>query len=62
MTVEALAKQLHRDFRAASKALSLNWSMTNVHDHGWKGCHQQTYFLKRARRLLKEGTYAKGVL
>jgi len=41
---EALAKDLHRHYRAMSKALDIP-----RHDHGWEGCSKKLYFLRRAR-------------
>jgi len=53
---EQLAQQLHREYRAAEKALRC----TDVagerpylqHDHGWEGCHKKQYFRQRASRLM----------
>lgn len=46
---EDTAKDLHRHYRAMSKALD-----TARHDHGWSGCSNQRYFLSRARRELRK--------
>lgn len=43
-----LAKDLHRHYRAISKALAVA-----RHDHGWDGCTNQKYFLRRARVELR---------
>jgi hypothetical protein len=49
--VEKLAKDLHRHYRAAEKALgSHGW---NAHDHGWDACSKQKYFRQRAVRELR---------
>jgi hypothetical protein len=65
--VEALAEQLHKEYRAAFKALhSGRGSFMGVgrvvskdatdcrsqHDHGWAHCHRQKYFRRRAERWL----------
>lgn len=63
-TVELLAEELHRQYRAAEK--SMNRAKTiwragvkipnpNVllHDHGFASCGKQAYFRKRARLILK---------
>lgn len=50
----ALAMQMHREYRAAYKALGtrrLGYD-DSLHDHGWEACHRKDYFLNRARRLL----------
>jgi len=66
--VKQLAAQLHREYRAAFKALhsgcgsfmgvgrvrSKNGTgCHNEHDHGWTKCHRQKYFLRRAAMLIK---------
>lgn len=43
---DALAQQLHREYRATSKALK----GTAKHDHGWKHCRAKRYFWNRARQ------------
>lgn len=53
MTFLELAIQMHKDYRAASKALSKRPN----HDHGWDGCNNQLYFLRRAKRKLAERDY-----
>jgi len=58
IVVEVLAYQLHREHRAAEKAMkratcgrgSLNLLL---HDHGWSNCSQQKYFVRRAKLILK---------
>lgn len=40
------AKELHRTYRAADKALNGQ----NKHDHGWSKCPRQKYFIQRAKR------------
>ena len=45
------AKELHKCYRAAAKALDTN--CLSKHDHGWEGCHRKTYFMYRAVRLLR---------
>jgi hypothetical protein len=69
-TAEYLAEQLHREYRAAFKALhSGRGSFMGVgrvvskqgtgcrsqHDHGWEHCHRKDYFLRRAKRILTKG-------
>jgi hypothetical protein len=62
--VEFLAAKLHRDFRAASKALLAHHiggayhdsSPATQHDHGWESCHRKKYFRQRAARQLKEAS------
>ena len=55
--VELLASQLHREYRAANKAMSANHRAQPptqlLHDHGWTKCHRQKYFLRRAAMLIK---------
>ena len=62
-----LAAQLHREHRAAEKAMNrvkLIWragkQVSNpnllLHDHGWSSCGQKQYFIKRARLILKRST------
>lgn len=62
MTVrEMLAVELHRQYRAAEKAMlraatgraSMNLL---IHDHGWSACSKQSYFLKRADLIMKRAT------
>lgn len=62
--IDALAQQMHRDFRAALKAMTkypgfvaadcqhCNAPEIISHDHGWSGCHGKDYFLQRAKRVL----------
>lgn len=45
-----LAKELHRQYRAAEKALA---GRGLKHDHGWDGCHVKSYFWHRANLILK---------
>jgi len=59
--VERLAVELHRQYRAAEKALNTadnalyghTTPVTLRHDHGWAGCHRQKYFLKRAAQVIR---------
>ncbi len=57
--VNCLAAALHRNYRAAEKALNgragaIEGKVVKLrHDHGWAGCHRQKYFLKRAERTLE---------
>lgn len=58
-----VAQELHRHFRAACKALGV----PSKHDHGWAGCHKQSYFIRRAGELLKTendfiGQYLRNVV
>lgn len=53
-----LAKELHREYRAAEKALTApepqpGHVLKLRHDHGWDGCHRQSYFIKRAELVIK---------
>lgn len=55
--VEELAKDLHRDFRSAEKALrhpclANNFCAIFWHDHVWKSCSKKKYFRARALRKL----------
>jgi hypothetical protein len=57
--IEILAEDLHRDYRAAEKALRHLCLDNNLcadlrHDHGWRSCHKKKYFRNRAGRKLKE--------
>ena len=59
--VEMFAQQLHREYRAAEKALRLDGGATHdgvclFHDHGWAGCRKQAYFRKRAALLMKRSS------
>lgn len=62
---ERLAVELHRQYRAAEKALTpsqpgLSRVDTNLrHDHGWAGCHKQKYFQARARIIIKRAACQK---
>lgn len=64
--VEQIAKQLHKEYRAAFKSQhsgtgtfmgvgritnKTGSGCRNEHDHGWDSCHHKPYFLKRAGRL-----------
>ena len=64
--VNRLAAELHRNYRAAEKALngpdktdrdpSLKDGVTLRHDHGWESCHKQKYFRRRAQTLITRAT------
>lgn len=68
---EALAEQLHKEYRAAFKALhsgrgsfmgvgrvvSKGTGCHSQHDHGWEHCHRKDYFLRRARRWMESWPY-----
>jgi len=68
--VELLAEELHRNYRAAEKALNKEaktvWragvQVTNtnrlLHDHGWASCGKQAYFRKRAAELIRRSQIA----
>lgn len=43
--VECIAEALHKEFRAAAKALG-----RPCHDHGWSNCNRKSYFVRRALR------------
>lgn len=61
-----LAVELHREYRAAEKAMngpnktdtvpSLKDGVTLRHDHGWDGCHKQAYFVRRAALVIKRAS------
>lgn len=58
--VDLLAKELHKDYRAARKALGdTRW---DAHDHGWAHCNRKDYFRKRATAKLRKawGAHGKG--
>lgn len=46
--IERVAIQLHRDYRAITKALEID----RMHDHGWKACHEKKYFRQRVLRQI----------
>lgn len=65
--VETLAAQLHREYRAAEKAMNRKGTFAkrlrrkgvevksanlSLHDHGWSACSKQQYFLNRAKLVL----------
>lgn len=64
LSVEQLAAHLHREFRAAFKALhtgrnrpghlGVPKNCIQEHDHGWSKCHRKKYFLRRAKHLIQE--------
>lgn len=64
IAIEFRAAQLHRDFRAASKALLPRFiegayhdsRPAFAHDHGWEACHRKKYFRQRAVRQLRENS------
>lgn len=49
--VENLAMELHRQYRAADKALG-----DARHDHGWRSCADKKYFRNRARLVIARAT------
>lgn len=49
IAVEILAAELHRQYRAAEKALN----PYHIHDHGWQACGKKKYFLQRAAMIIK---------
>ncbi|VVB51710.1 Uncharacterised protein [uncultured archaeon] len=55
--IEHVAQQMHKDYRAAFKALHrgglVHTSTAQSHDHGWSNCHRKQYFLRRARKRLE---------
>ena len=53
-TQEAVAKQLHENFRAACKAMGVPKG-AYTHDHGWCDCgnRKRAYFRNRARILIE---------
>ncbi len=53
---ERLAIELHRQYRAAEKALNGPRSgeeLPLAHDHGWEHCNKKAYFTKRAELIIK---------
>jgi hypothetical protein len=54
---ERLAVELHRQYRAAEKALRCTDEVGKrpywQHDHGWQGCHRKEYFIQRAERIIR---------
>jgi hypothetical protein len=66
--IELLAEELHRQYRAAEKALNkqthslyragvlLPNENRLLHDHGWTACGKQEYFRKRAALMVKRAT------
>jgi hypothetical protein len=54
--VEMLAHELHKDYRAAFKAMHsgglVHTSTAQGHDHGWMHCNRKNYFRKRAKGIL----------
>lgn len=56
--VDALAAQLHKDYRAMVKAMHRGvfgrTADLKMHDHGWQACHKKAYFRQRAERQLGE--------
>lgn len=52
MTIEELATELHKDYRAAGKSLNGVF----LHDHGWTNCRSKDYFRQRAARKLAAAT------
>lgn len=53
MTVETLASELHKFYRAANKALYPGgYTEGGAHDHGWQNCHRKKYFQRRALAIL----------
>jgi hypothetical protein len=53
---ETLARELHRQYRAAAKAMGVNGPA--AHDHGPRDCGGKSfkYFWKRARLILKRAS------
>jgi hypothetical protein len=61
--IENLATELHRQYRAAEKAMNRTkkvWRKGKqipnhnllLHDHGWSSCGKREYFRKRARLVI----------
>jgi hypothetical protein len=68
--VEDLAEKLHREFRAAFKALHKMAGngtynecagCVDEHDHGWSKCHRKGYFRNRAKRMLENERLEKTI-
>lgn len=63
--IEMRAEQMHRDYRAAFKALHVGRNRPGhvgapkncipEHDHGWAKCHKRNYFRRRAKRQIEKG-------
>lgn len=51
-----LAEELHRQYRAAEKALSRVTGNRLLHDHGFEACSKQKYFVKRAALMLRRAS------
>ncbi len=65
--IEMLATELHRQYRAAEKAMNRAkklWrggkQISNpnllLHDHGWASCGQRKYFHRRAELIIKRSS------
>ena len=63
-TIELVAENLHKLYRAANKALFSSEGYTNggKHDHGWAKCHKKAYFIKRAKIFLKDSSHSWSVV
>lgn len=67
--IDELAIELHRQYRAAEKALNRAKTVWRkgkqipnpnllLHDHGWSACGKQKYFRKRAALVMKRAACA----
>lgn len=61
-TAEELAEFLHKNYRAADKAMRRDGHKgpfgRSQHDHGFRQCHRHAYFIRRAEWLLNgKGTF-----
>lgn len=65
--IDELAIELHRQYRAAEKALNRTKTVWRkgkqipnpnllLHDHGWSACGKHKYFRKRAALIMKRAT------
>lgn len=52
LRIEILAMELHKNYRAAYKAMT-GCVGIGAHDHGWKACRRQDYFRARAKGLIE---------
>jgi hypothetical protein len=65
--VEMLAAELHRQYRAAEKAMNRAKTIWRggvqipnpnrlLHDHGWSSCGKRDYFRKRAALIMRRAS------
>jgi hypothetical protein len=67
MLIEMLAAELHRNYRAAEKAMNRSKTIWRagkqipnpnilLHDHGWATCSKRHYFHRRAQLILRRAS------